>query len=308
MLNCNTLWGTATLMEAVAASGRMVVRIAECSGGPYAVAIMVVVPVALSTMAEGVHPNSATLLAIALMVGGVALASAANDGRRHIRVRRAARPKVFASLVSLAALPAGASAWTENLDSVEALIVALVVVITVLPAIPMCWRFLDSLRVIVQDGTNDDDTAASMFIDIFKRAQSTLVIYDDGNKMDGTIYEDPRVIAAVQEHLANNKELSVRCLFNDEDDLALVRTMRAEYPDRFEVWYRRSNRPLADVHYKIADEGAVGHISQHQHGQPERRFKLLDCTKAKPKTRRVALGEYLARFESDIEDDAVAAT
>lgn len=243
------------------------------------------------------------------VVGAAPMGLASDDAVRHrTHVRGVAWPKMFALFAFLAALPAAASARTGNLDLAEVLIVALVVAVGVLPAIAICWRFWDSLHVIVRDGTNDDDTAASMFIDIFERAQNTLVIYDDGNKMNGSIYENPKVIKAVREHLANNKNLGVRCLFNDRDDLELVRTMRAEYPDRFEVWYRRGNRPLADVHYKIADEGVVGHISSHEHGQPERRFKLLDCADAKPRTRRVALGEHLDRFESDIKEDAVAAT
>ena len=181
------------------------------------------------------------------------------------------------------------------------LIVTLIVVFTVLPAIAICWWFWDSLNVKVQDGTNDGDAAASMFIEILKRAESTLVIYDDGNKMSGSIYESKRVVEAVRKHLKENKDLVIKCLFNDDDDLALVKTMRDEFPNRFKVWYRRGPGPLSDVYYEIADGGAVGHISSHEHGQPERRFKLLDCTAAKPRTRRIALGKHLEQFEKDIE-------
>ena len=242
------------------------------------------------------------------VIGCAAQMSLASDDTvySHVCIGGAAWPKVLASLTSLAALPASA-ATAGDLDSVEKLIVVLVIAVTVLPAIAISWWFWDSLYVTVQDSTNDDDAAARMFIDLFERAQSTLIIYDDGNKMDGTIYDSPQVIAAVRKHLENNKDLSVRCLFNDRDDLGLVQAMRAEYPDRFKVWYRVGNRP-ADVHYKIVDDGAVGHISWHDHGQRERQFKLLDCAKAKPRTRRIVLGEQLAQFESDIEEHAVAAT
>ncbi len=195
------------------------------------------------------------------------------------------------------------------MDSVDAVTITLVVVVvTVLPAIAICWRHWDSVNVRVQSGVNDDDTAATTFIDIFERAQRTLVIYDDGNKMCRTIYDDERVTEAVRNRLSRNKVLVVKCLFNDEDDLELVRSMRSEYPDRFKVWYRRGSRPLDDIHYKIADEGVVGHLSSHGHGQPERRFKLLDCSAAKPRTRLVAFGEYLSRFETDTRCHAVAAT
>ena len=193
------------------------------------------------------------------------------------------------------------------MDSVG-IVTLVVVVVTILPAVVICWWYWDGMNVKVQSDVNDDDTAAKTFIDILEKAQKTLVIYDDGNKMCRTIYNDECVIRAVRNRLSSNQELVVRCLFNDADDLELVRTMRSEYPDRFKVWYRLGPRPLDDIHYKIADEGLMGHLSSHAHGQPERQFKLLDCSTAKPRTRRIAFGQYLNRFETDISCNAVAAT
>lgn len=180
------------------------------------------------------------------------------------------------------------------------MIVVFVVAGAVVPAIFLWWWYWDSANVRVQDGVNDDKSATTMFIDVLKAARYTLVIHDDGNKMKGTVYDDIGVVEAVRHQLAGNRALHIRCLFNDREDLDLVRQMRSEYPDRFKVWYRNGARPPRDVHYKIADGGVVGHLSSHGHRQPERKFKLLDCSDAKPRTRKSVFGKYLDQFEVDV--------
>ena len=194
------------------------------------------------------------------------------------------------------------------MDAVDVItITALVVVFTIFPAIAICWWHWDSVKVQVQSGVNDDEAAAMMFIDVLKQAERTLVIYDDGNKMGRSVYDNERVIEAVRNHLSCNEALVIRCLFNDKEDIDLVQQMQSEHPARFRVWYRSGPRPQGDVHYKIADDGVIGHLSSHGYAQPERRFKLLDGSAAKPRTRKMALGKYLERFETDIRDHAMAA-
>lgn len=175
-----------------------------------------------------------------------------------------------------------------------------VVACAIVPAVVMWWWYWDSVNVKVKSGLNDDETAATTFIDILRMAKETLVIHDDGNKMAGTVYDNAAVVEAVRCQLADNQALHIACLFNDREDLDLVRQMTAEYPDRFKVWHRQGPRPLRDIHYKIADDGTFGHLSSHERGQPERRFKLLDCSAAKPRTRKRVFGEYLAQFKVDV--------
>ena len=186
----------------------------------------------------------------------------------------------------------------------ETVLIIVIVAGAVVPAFAIWWHYRDTVNIRVQDGVNDDKAAATMFIRVLDAAQKTLVIHDDGNQMDGTVYNDDRVVQAVRHRLRENQELSIRCLFNDRQDLDLVQRMRSEFPGRFEVWYREGPRPVGDIHYKIADGGAFGHISTHLHGQPERRFKLLDCSSAKRRTRKIAFGPYLARFQRAIEGQA----
>lgn len=173
----------------------------------------------------------------------------------------------------------------------------------VVPAIVMWWRYADSLKVRVEGGGNDDEAAAQMFIRILRMAKGTLVIHDDGDRGSRSIYEDDNVVQAVRRQLETHPKLQIRCLFNDKADLKLVREIEAAYPDpgRFAVYYLNSPRPVGDVHYKIADGGVIGHLSSHEHGQPERNFKLLDCSAAKPRTRKRAFGKYLEQFDRDVQ-------
>ena len=186
------------------------------------------------------------------------------------------------------------------MSAVEDLLIVAVVGAAIVPAIALWWWHWDSVNVRVQSGVNDDAAAVAMLLSVVKAAKKSLVIRDDGNKLPATVYDDKSVIDAVRRQLADNGGLNIRCLFNDRDDLELVRQITAEHPARFKVWYTDGPRPADDIHYKIADGGAVGHLSWHEHKQPERDFKLLDCSAAKPRTRKTAFGQYLKQFEADV--------
>lgn len=160
------------------------------------------------------------------------------------------------------------------------------------------------MNVNVQGGRNDETAAATTFTDILGRSEKTLIIHDDGDKAEGTVYDNPVVIDAVRRQLADNQALRIRCLFNDRKDLDLVRQMRSEYPDRFSVRYRTGARPPGDIHYKIADDGTIGHLSSHEHGQPDRKFKVLDCSDAKKRTRKRVFGKYIDQFENGFAEAA----
>lgn len=199
--------------------------------------------------------------------------------------------------------------WMEGkaLMPWETVLIVGILALAVVPAFVGWWYDSDTVNIRVQDGVNDDEAAVAMFIRVLNAVQKTLVIHDDGNKMEGTVYDDDRVVQAVRRRLRENQQLNIRCLFNDRQDLELVKRMRSEFPGQFEVWYRQGPRPVGDIHYKIADDGAFGYLSTHRQGQPERRFKLLDCSAAKKRTRKIAFGRYLTRFQRDIEGQAVAA-
>lgn len=160
------------------------------------------------------------------------------------------------------------------------------------------WR-AQPFDVVFTSGTNDDEQAVSRFVDIVRHATKNLIVHDDGNKMPGTIYDSPEAIEALDRQLTEHEQLVVKCLFNVHDELAMVERLRQRHPERFKVKYRRWPwpRPAFDVHYKIADSGAIGHLSHHDMGAAERHFEVRDCLATKQTERNIEHGKYMRRFK-----------
>ena len=169
------------------------------------------------------------------------------------------------------------------------------------------WLLWDEFRhwndqpfdVVVTPGRNDDKQAVETFVQVVGEAEHSLIIHDDGNKTTGTIYDDPAVIQAMDDQMQRHETLAVKCLFNAHDELALVDQLSRRYPDRFHVRYRRWPwpRPVFDVHYKIADDGAIGYLSHHDWGAEDRVFEVRDCRRVNKTERKIQLGKYMGRFK-----------
>ena len=169
------------------------------------------------------------------------------------------------------------------------------------------WLLFDGFRhwaaqpldVVFEDGVNDDLEAGSRFIDVVQHAEHELIVHDDGNDMPGTIYNDEEVIRAVDQQMAKHEKLVVKCLFNARAKLALVEQLSERYSERFHVRYRRWRwpRPAFDVHYKIADRGAIGHLSHHDYGAEDRYFEVRNCLGVNQRERNIEFGKYMRRFK-----------
>ena len=60
---------------------------------------------------------------------------------------------------------------------------------------------------------NDDDSVVSNFIELLDEARISMVVYDDGNDMAGSLYNDRPVIDAVRRKLRANPDFQLRSLF-----------------------------------------------------------------------------------------------
>lgn len=187
------------------------------------------------------------------------------------------------------------------MTTLETAIIVAIIFFGVVPALVLWWRMADSLKMNIQSGSNDDDAAVRTFIRVVEAAKETLIVHDDGNKMDHTLYDNNDAICAVRRQLEKERALRIRFLFNKKANLDMVEALRSEFPSRTEVKYMHDGRPPNDIHYKIADGGIIGHLSDHEPGQPDRHFKLLDCSATKPRSRARVFGKYLRRFEQDFE-------
>ena len=140
----------------------------------------------------------------------------------------------------------------------------------------------DEMRAVTRySGTNTDNTAETMFINLLQFANKQIEVFDDGNKMEGSIYESEAVVQALDEKLKDNTTFVARFFFNDNEDLRLSRHF--ETHERVKIYAGApGERPPDQTHYKLIDGGLIAHLSTHGHGQAERSFEVLDCRKVRP--------------------------
>ena len=156
-------------------------------------------------------------------------------------------------------------------------------------------RTLAIMRVRVSSGVNDDNSAVERFITLVNKAEHLIIVYDDGNLMHGSLYDDKAVVEAVKKRLSENSDLEVKCFFNRCEQTHFVTSLQSS--NRVDIRFRNNSdgRP-DDVHYKIIDNGVIGYLSRHALGQTERNFTIVDCSKSKP-ARHLMLGKYLKDFD-----------
>ena len=144
---------------------------------------------------------------------------------------------------------------------------------------------------------NDDNSVVSNFIELLDEARTSMIVYDDGNDMDGAVYNDCRVIEAVRRKLRSTPDFELRCLFNCNDDVKF----RKEFTDEPQVDIR--TRIDVDrerkVHYQIIDGGIKAYLSRRELGSHLRRFKIVDCTNVSKRHRSRVAGIVLRKHTED---------
>lgn len=166
----------------------------------------------------------------------------------------------------------------------------------------MVWglhRAFQYVDVQVTPGrVSDDDSAVSDFIELLDEAQASMILYDDGNNADGSLYNDRRVIGAVRSKLRDYTDFTLQCLFNCNEGVRFRKEFANE--PQVEIRTRNDSGSESGVHYKIIDKGMKAYLSRHERGARERIFKIVDCTTVSKRHRsRIAkcvLGKYTADF------------
>ena len=146
------------------------------------------------------------------------------------------------------------------------------------------WELGDELRAVesFRDNNSDED-AVSMFINLIRLAKDQIEVFDDGNKMEGSMYESEDVVNELVRKLKDNDQFKARFFFNTDEELLLRREL--EDHERVEIYVGAvpgAGRPEDETHYKIIDNGLIAHLSNHVYGAGERTFEVLDCRKVLP--------------------------
>ena len=165
-------------------------------------------------------------------------------------------------------------------------------------AAPTAWfmyRAYQHCRFDIVAVTNDNSEAVAQFVQAVEHAEVELLIHDDGDKVDGSVYDDRSAIQAVRDRLNERPGLRMRCLLNYNENVEMAK-LKDEFEDRFRVRYLHQ-RPVDDVHFKIADHGKWAYLSTHRKGDTVRNGKVCDGTHANERVRRAYVGGYLEAFD-----------
>ena len=110
--------------------------------------------------------------------------------------------------------------WTVNVVVGAGVVLCLIVAVTILYR---GWAFLQVSTVV---NWNSDETAESNFLTLLQDAKESMVVHDDGNKMEGSIYQNQRVIDAVRTKLSENPRFRFSCHFNFDDAMPFTKASR----------------------------------------------------------------------------------
>ena len=73
---------------------------------------------------------------------------------------------------------------------------------------------------------NSNEMAASNFLTLLQDAKDSMVVHDDGNKMEGSIYQNQGVIDAVRTKLSENPRFRLSCHFNFDDAMPFTEALK----------------------------------------------------------------------------------
>ena len=144
---------------------------------------------------------------------------------------------------------------------------------------------------------NDDDSVVRNFIDLLSEARTSMVVYDDGNDMVGSLYNDRRVIDAVRRKLRASPDFQLQCLFNCDHDVMFRKELANE--ERVDIRTRSNSGNLGEIHYKMIDGGVKAYLSRHALGSRDRIYKIVDCTSVSKRHRSRVVEGVLGKYKED---------
>lgn len=148
-------------------------------------------------------------------------------------------------------------------------------------------RFKEVGNVVVESAfPNNDTLAATSFVELIGRASRRMIVHDDGDAMENSIYNTQEVLDKVEARLQEGG-FQIIFLFNSSEcgELRLCQQLGAN-PSVTILQAPPRDRDL-DVHYRILDDAEVVHLSRHRPGSERRNTKCLNLAGV-PADRRVA--------------------
>lgn len=124
---------------------------------------------------------------------------------------------------------------------------------------------------------NDDDVAIDEASNILEDAEESIEIYDNGNQIENSLYNDPGFINSVREKLESRGTFRVRCFFNFDEGLDFTKAFATN--PQVQIFVRKEGSQPDEVHYKIIDGGKKAYLSVHKGSDDRRIYKEYDCSR-----------------------------
>lgn len=133
------------------------------------------------------------------------------------------------------------------------------------------------MGVSIEVGQNNEETPKAYLLHMLAAAERSITIFDDGDKVNDSLYDDSTIVAAFGEKLRENPGFKVECYFNNPR-----RTMFRDNLERCKgvaiQTGEGANREGYEVHYKIIDGGKMGYLSRHEEQSLARSYQYIDCS------------------------------
>lgn len=180
------------------------------------------------------------------------------------------------------------------MTNLEILVLSLLLLWILIGTILMLWAMYWNYSIFRirsrREAVNNDQMAIESALHLLEQSKEKIELYDDGNDVKGSLYNDSRFVRLIREKLYAYPEFEVRCFFNIAGNTLFTRTFVDE--ERVQLFSRREpgQRPESDIQYKIVDS-YTAYVSKHPIGAHNRKFRLFDTTQV-PERLRDKLTEY----------------
>lgn len=153
---------------------------------------------------------------------------------------------------------------------------------------------------VIRMSPNSNEEAERIFLELLREAQNEIVMYDDGDTGEGSLYQSETVVQEIKAKLRKNPGFKVDCLLNHRTGSTLFEKELDQVTSGVRIRQRRDDP--SRIHYKIID-GRKAYVSCHRQGQAARNRTMIDCTNALPRRRKgrpLALRRYFDDFERHV--------
>lgn len=171
-------------------------------------------------------------------------------------------------------------------------------------AVCIIYKGWPYVNIHVIEIENDNRFAIRSFRRLLKGANKKMIIYDDGDKTPGSIYESEEVVSMVKEKLTRNKRFVMYCNFNLNDSTLF----REKFESHNRVYIKtRKEKGEAIAHYKIIDDGKMAYLSWHREGSTNRKVKIYDFSNVrKRRWQNDVMKEYIGKYLRDAKNQFAA--